>query len=144
MKQLKRRSRARGWALQILYAWELRENESLSELGRRLLLEREVAEETREFVSLRLAALEERRPEIDALLAESTTNWEFHRLSVVDRNVLRLGACELLAFPDVPPAVVIDEAVKLARRYGGEESPRFVNGVLDAVRLRLTGAVARP
>ena len=90
----------------------------------------------------RLAALEERLTEIDALLAESTTNWELHRLAAVDRNVLRLGACELLAFPQVPFRVVIDEAVELARRYGGRESPRFVNGVLDALRTRVASAGA--
>jgi N utilization substance protein B len=63
---------------------------------------------------------------------------------VIDRNVLRLAACELLAFPDVPFRVAIDEAVKLARRYGGEDSPRFVNGVLDALRIRLEGASTSP
>jgi N utilization substance protein B len=133
---------ARALALQVLYAWEMREGEGLREVGERLLAERESSEETRVFTRRLLAELAERRTEIDALLAESTTNWELHRLSVVDRNVLRLAACELLAFPDVPFRVVIDEAVNLARRYGGEESPRFVNGVLDALRVRLQGASA--
>jgi N utilization substance protein B len=139
---VKRRSKARALALQVLYAWEMREGEGLREVGERLLAERESSEETRVFTRRLLAELAERRTEIDALLAESTTNWELHRLSVVDRNVLRLAACELLAFPDVPFRVVIDEAVNLARRYGGEESPRFVNGVLDALRVRLQGASA--
>ncbi|HEY7460306.1 MAG TPA: transcription antitermination factor NusB [Gemmatimonadota bacterium] len=139
---MKRRSKARALALQVLYAWEMREGEGLCEVGERMLAERESSEETRAFTRRLLAELAERRTEIDALLAESTTNWELHRLSVVDRNVLRLAACELLAFPDVPFRVVIDEAVNLARRYGGEESPRFVNGVLDALRARLQGASA--
>lgn len=141
---MKRRSRARGWVLQILYAWEMRGGEDLRELGDRLLAEREVPSETRELVLRHLAALQEHRTEIDLLLAESTTNWEFHRLSVIDRNILRLSACELLAFPDVPFRVAIDEAVKLARRYGGEDSPRFVNGVLDAVRIKLDRASTSP
>ncbi len=139
---MKRRSKARALALQVLYAWEMREGEGLREVGERQLAEREAPEETRAFARRLLAALEERRTEIDALLAESTTHWELHRLSVVDRNVLRLAACELLAFPDVPFRVVIDEAVTLARRYGGDDSPRFVNGVLDALRVRLQGASA--
>ncbi len=139
---MKRRSKARALALQVLYAWEMREGEGLREVGERMLAERESSEETQAFTRRLLAELAERRTEIDALLAESTTNWELHRLSVVDRNVLRLAACEFLAFPDVPFRVVIDEAVNLARRYGGEESPRFVNGVLDALRVRLQGASA--
>ncbi len=141
---MKGRSRARRLVLQVLYAWEMQGQGSLLETAGRVLAERGLEEGTDELVRRHLEALEERRTEIDAILAESTTNWEFHRLSVVDRNVLRLAACELIAFPDVPFRVVIDEAVKLARRYGGDESPRFVNGVLDAVRIRLSGASTSP
>ncbi|MBA2564797.1 MAG: transcription antitermination factor NusB [Gemmatimonadetes bacterium] len=141
---MKGRSRARRLVLQVLYAWEMQGQGSLLETAGRVLAERGLEEGTDELVRRHLEALEERRTEIDAILAESTTNWEFHRLSVVDRNVLRLAACELMAFPDVPFRVVIDEAVKLARRYGGDESPRFVNGVLDAVRIRLSGASTSP
>jgi N utilization substance protein B len=139
---VKRRSKARALTLQILYAWEMREGEGLRDVGEGQLAGSEAAEETRAYARRLLAALEERRTEIDGLLAESTTHWELHRLSVVDRNVLRLAACELMAFPDVPFRVVIDEAVNLARRYGGDDSPRFVNGVLDALRVRLQGASA--
>ena len=141
---MKERSRARAWTLQILYAHEMQEMGRLSDIAERLLRDREVGDEIKTLVRRHVAALEERLPEIDALLAERTTNWEFHRLAVVDRNVLRLAVCELLAFPEVPYRVVIDEAVRLARRYGGEDSPRFVNGVLDAVRIRLKGASASP
>jgi N utilization substance protein B len=138
---VKQRTKARSWILQILYAWEMTDGaEELERLGERLLADREVSEEARSFVQRHLATLSERSLEIDALLAESTTNWDLNRLSVIDRNILRLAACELLAFPDVPFRVAIDEAVKLARRYGGEDSPRFVNGVLDALRIRLEGA----
>jgi len=137
---VRRRSKARAWTLQILYAREMQGSGSLREVGESLLAEREAGEETKALVRRHIAALDERLPEIDAILAESTTNWEFHRLAVIDRNILRLAACELLAFRETPFRVVIDEAVKLARRYGGEDSPRFVNGVLDAVRIRLDSA----
>ena len=139
---MKRRSKARALALQILYAWEMRDGEGLREVGESQLTGSEAGAETQVYARRLLAALDERRVEIDALLAESTTHWELHRLSVVDRNVLRLAACELLAFPEIPFRVVIDEAVNLARRYGGDDSPRFVNGVLDALRVRLQGASA--
>ncbi|NIQ57710.1 MAG: transcription antitermination factor NusB, partial [Gammaproteobacteria bacterium] len=61
------------------------------------------------------------------------TNWRLDRLSAIDRNVLRLAAAEMLFFDDVPPLVSIQEAVQLAEKYGTGESPRFVNGVLDAL-----------
>jgi N utilization substance protein B len=72
--------------------------------------------------------------DIDAKLTAAAENWRLVRMANVDRNVLRLGAYELL-FPteDAPPAVALDEAIELARRYGSEDSPAFVNGVLDRI-----------
>jgi N utilization substance protein B len=72
------------------------------------------------------------RAELDGLLAAHARNWRVERMASVDRNVLRIGVWELL-HGDAPTPVVIDEAVELARRFGGERSPSFVNGVLDAV-----------
>jgi N utilization substance protein B len=76
---------------------------------------------------------------IDELIAGSSKNWRIDRMSRVDRNILRLGACELLAFRDVPVKVVINEAVELAKRFGTAESSAFVNGVLD----RIASAIGR-
>jgi len=70
---------------------------------------------------------------IDELIGTSSKNWRIDRMSRVDRNILRLGACELLAFRDVPVKVVINEAVELAKRFGTAESSAFVNGVLDRI-----------
>ena len=72
-----------------------------------------------------------RRDEIDARLAEQADNWRLDRMAAVDRNILRLAMYELLFAPDTPPAVVIDEAVEIAKRFGSERSSQFVNGVLD-------------
>jgi N utilization substance protein B len=72
--------------------------------------------------------------EIDQRLAEAAENWRLPRMAAVDRNVLRLGAHELLYTPDTPANVVLDEAIELARRYGTGESSAFVNGVLDKLR----------
>src|SRR5205085_1435700 len=69
--------------------------------------------------------------EIDRRLSEAAENWRLPRMSGVDRNVLRLGAHELLYVPDTPPSVALNEAIELARRFGSAESPAFVNGVLD-------------
>lgn len=81
--------------------------------------------------------------DIDQRLQASAENWRLPRMAVVDRNVLRLGAFELLHYPQTPPAVAFDEAIELARRYGTAESAAFVNGVLDRVR-REAAAPATP
>jgi transcription antitermination protein NusB len=73
------------------------------------------------------------------MLERSLTNWRLERLSVIDRNILRIGAAELLKLPDVPSRVAIREAILLAEKYGTHESPRFVNGVLDALMRQARG-----
>ena len=86
-----------------------------------------------------VAAASEHAARIDALIVSASKNWRIDRMSRVDRNILRLGACELIAFPEVPVKVVINEAVELAKRFGTAESSAFVNGVLD----RIAGAAGR-
>jgi transcription antitermination protein NusB len=76
---------------------------------------------------------EKDRKRIDEALTAVTKNWRLDRLARIDRCVLRIGATELLLMDETPPKVAIQEAVRLAERYGGSESPRFVNGVLDAI-----------
>jgi N utilization substance protein B len=72
--------------------------------------------------------------EIDRRLGAAAENWRLPRMAAVDRNVLRMGAYELLFAADTPAGVAIDEAIELARRYGSKDSPGFVNGVLDRLR----------
>ena len=74
---------------------------------------------------------------IDALIEEQAENWRLERMPVVDRNVLRLAVYELRHQPDVPAVVVIDEAIELAKKFGSEQSGRFVNGILDGLRATL-------
>jgi N utilization substance protein B len=129
------RSRARGWALQGLYAWEARGAgpEAAVRVLQDLFAHLRVSPQNRPYaeVLVRLVALN--LPRIDRTLEGALTNWRLSRLSVVDRNVLRLGVAEMMFVDDVPPRMTIREMVKLAEKYGTHESPRFVNGVLDAV-----------
>lgn len=81
----------------------------------------------------------ENKARIDGLIAEAAVNWRLERIAVADRNVLRLAVCEMLFVEDVPDEVAINEAVEIARRFGGDDSPSFINGVLDAVRKVLRG-----
>ena len=79
-----------------------------------------------------------RRDECDKLLARHARHWQLTRLAMVDRNILRLGTYELLS-ASAPPKVVISEAIRLAREFSMAESPRFVNGILDAVAKEISG-----
>lgn len=97
----------------------------------------DLAEPHRAFANGLVRGTLGRVAEIDALLASHAQNWRVERMTVLDRLVLRLGVYELLAEPGTPPKVVLNEAIELARRFSGEESVPFVNGVLDAVRKAL-------
>ncbi len=135
------RRTGRAYALQLLYA---RDGDAGTDVAHHAggwadAFELEVAGEALEFAQKLAAAAAEHTAKIDEVIAGSSKNWRIDRMSRVDRNILRLGACELLAFPDIPVKVVINEAVELAKRFGTAESSAFVNGVLD----RIAGAVGR-
>jgi transcription antitermination protein NusB len=85
-------------------------------------------------------AVGERSEEIDGLIAAHARGWSLERMAMTDRNVLRLGVAELLTQPETPTAVVLDEAVELAKRFGTDDSGRFVNGVLAAIARRVRPA----
>jgi len=92
----------------------------------------ELPEGARAFAKELVHGISQHRSELDALLAENATNWRISRMAAVDRNILRIGIYELTR-TDTPARVVLDEAIELARRFGDDPSPSFVNGVLDAV-----------
>lgn len=77
------------------------------------------------------------RESIDRLVADQADNWRLERMPVVDRNLLRMAVYEMRFQPEVPAVVVIDEAIELAKKFGSEQSGRFVNGILDALRTTL-------
>lgn len=135
---MRRRQKARRWALQILYAWEMRGRVAdLRAEAEEFFARRQIASDTRDFAARLIDALAGHLDEIDAQLTGSAEHWELGRMAIIDRNVLRIALAEFLYFEDIPSKVTIDEAVTLADRYGGEDSPRFVNGVLDAIAHRL-------
>ena len=84
-----------------------------------------------------------RREAIDPLIAEHATNWRLERMAVLDRLILRMAVCELLREPATPPAVVINEALELARTFSTEEAVKFINGMLDAIRKKLRERTSR-
>ena len=127
-----RRSRAREIALQALYQRD--QNKSMSQEDALAFLVRRLTEP--ELVELGKAlylGTVQHLKVIDERLARVADNWSVDRMAIVDRNVLRLGIYELYHGPEVPFKVVLDEAIELAKRYGSEESPGFVNGILDKI-----------
>ncbi|RIK92452.1 MAG: transcription antitermination factor NusB [Proteobacteria bacterium] len=140
------RVQSRQAALQALYAVDvarrgaeeplepLAVEEALAELAAHF----ELPEGAREYARELAVGVARHRDAIDAQLVAHSTNWRIERMAVVDRNVLRLAIYEM-GWLGLPPSVAIDEAVELARRFGADPSPAFVNGVLDAVAHSFAG-----
>lgn len=128
------RSRARAWALQVLYLWESSgEGETIGQSFSRILQSRRVAARRVSYIELLLETLQDHLPDVDRVLKSALDNWRLERLSVMDRSILRLATTEMLFLDEIPPKVSIQEGIHLAEAYGGKDSPRFVNGVLDAL-----------
>lgn len=133
-----RRTRARECAVQMLYQWDLTQ-EPMEQVIESFWRVRSTVEETRRLAERLARGAHERVEEIDAVIAATLTRWRIERLAAVDKCILRVAAYELLAEPETPAAVILDEAVDIARRFGEADSPPFVNGVLDAVRRTVRG-----
>jgi N utilization substance protein B len=95
---------------------------------------------TRTFAEILIRGVIEHRAEIDEKIRNFAKNFELNRIAGVDRNILRLGIYEMLHCADVPPVVIINECIEIAKRFGGEESGSFVNGILDRLRKELPRA----
>src|SRR4051812_33525965 len=135
-----RRTRGREIALQVLYQTEQNPGHAADEvrrfIDRRLLGDKRLVE----FAEALIAGVHANQPRIDALISEVAENWRLDRMAAIDRNILRLGAYEMLFCPEVPTKVAINEALELAKRYSTAQSSRFVNGILD----RLQNAAEAP
>jgi N utilization substance protein B len=133
------RRRARELALQLLYQFELTDA-SPEEMQAGFEEWRHASDEVREFADALLRGTLARINELDKELGRQTTHWRLERLAAVDRNILRLAMYELIHETGTPHAVVIDEAIEIAKKYGTKDSGRFVNGVLDGfVKRRAAG-----
>ena len=127
-----KRRAARELALKFLYQSEFKSDSPDSEFSP--FFERaNVSEEIQNFTQALVKKFLSHEKEVDELLKKSSANWVPDRMAVIDKNILRLGICELLFDSKTPPKVVINEAVEIAKKFGTEESPDFINGILDKI-----------
>jgi N utilization substance protein B len=134
------RHQAREAALQILYFWEVggaRPDDAVRAVFAEHLPE--ASDAVKAFAARIVQGTIEHLPATDRLIAEHAEHWRLERMAIIDRLILRMAVWELSHEPETPAAVVLDEAVELARTFGTDESTSFVNGVLDAVRRTLAG-----
>ena len=127
------RRKAREIALQVLYQLDLRPGEPEEALD--LYFEHfRPSEQARDYSRRLITGVLRNREEIDRLIEENAENWTLKRIAVVDRNILRISAFELLHCPDVPFKVSLDEAIELAKKFSTDDSGSFINGILDRIR----------
>ena len=130
---MRNRRKARELALQVLYQTDIRRTSCLRALNESLSRYR-FKKEISSFCRMLIAGTERFLPGIDALIQWYAKNWTLERMTAIDRNILRLSIYELLLVPKVPPVVSINEAVEIAKRYGTDDSGKFINGILDRIR----------
>jgi transcription antitermination protein NusB len=135
--KLGKRRKAREVALQFLYQLDLHSEDDPSRHGAEFWERHPVDADTRAFADALVRGTKTNQAKIDQVLAQFAEHWDLERMAVVDRNILRLAAYELLWTGEVPPKVAINEAIEIAKKFGTKESSRFINGVLDRVHKEL-------
>ncbi len=120
--------------IQFLYQVDTHRPLNIPEALASFWKQNEEPQSVREFAEVLLKGVLEKMPEVDAKIRTLADNWDFERLAVVDRNILRLAIYEMLFCPEIPPVVSINEAIEIAKKFSTAESGKFVNGLLDRVK----------
>jgi transcription antitermination protein NusB len=123
------RSTARRIAMQAVFQADL-SNTDIDTAINNLFDDEEFTEDAKKFALLIAKGVEENKPDLDSRISAISKNWSIDRISPVDRSILRIAIYELTAMKDTPKAVVINEALELAKKYSDEDSPKFINGIL--------------
>jgi N utilization substance protein B len=126
------RRRARELALRILY-WHEQGNGKIEDIMDQVLSGRKYSADNKTFTSTLVKTTIDNLATIDRAIVKVLKNWKFDRVSLIDKLILRIGVCEIQYIPDIPHEVAINEAIEISKRYGDEDSPKFVNGILDAI-----------
>ena len=129
---MRERRAAREVTLQALYAQELSED-SIKKVEDTVINTSELSEELRKFSRNLFEVSVNHKDKVDYYIKVRSENWEFDRIAIVDRLILRMAITEFLYFDDIPPKVSISEAIEIAKKFSTDDSSSFVNGILDAV-----------
>lgn len=134
---MRKRTQSREFALQVLYRMDVTGDSSEISLDNfwSSLADEEPEAQVKEFAIQLVKGVEDNRKIIDEKISYYAANWQLERMAVVDRNILRLAAYEILICPEIPPKVSINEAIELAKKFSDVEASKFVNGILDKIKL---------
>lgn len=130
---MRQRSKGRSLALQYLYQMDIRKEESTEDLLVEFFLNVEAEEANQVFSRKILEGVYKNREKLDLVISECLTNWDINRISIVDKNILRIATFELIYAMDVPAKVAVNEAIDLGKNFGSKDSGAFINGVLDKI-----------
>ncbi|MFC1656685.1 transcription antitermination factor NusB [Patescibacteria group bacterium] len=119
--------------IQSLYEWDFRKDQDPVDILHRNIIESEAKDVDMDFVLNILKGVTKKISDIDKVIVDSAPEWPLEQIAIIDKTILRLAIYELLYSDEVPPKVAIDEAVELAKGFGGDNSSKFINGVLGAV-----------
>lgn len=127
------RRKGRIYALKILYMMDIRK-ESYESICEEFWKEAKENEKIREFAEEIVKGVSENIEKIDKMIASVSLNWDLERMSYIDRNILRIGTYEILFRKDIPNVVSINECIEISKKYGDEDSPKFINGILHKIK----------
>lgn len=130
---MSKRRLARENCLQSLYGSDIAKLEPSSVLASFQMEDFALEEKVFDFYKTLYLSTTENRAKIDEIIKKTSLNWEMDRMPAIDRSILRMAVCEMMILSDAPVAVVIDEAIELAKKYSTEKSGKFVNGLLDSI-----------
>jgi N utilization substance protein B len=130
---MRKRSKSREIVLKVLYQAEVTHQTLIASWQSYQEYQDTFDSDVRLFAHRIIDGISANQDDLDALIAKAANNWQLKRMAYIDRNILRIGAYELMFALDIPPKVSINEAVELAKKYGDNESSKFVNGILDRV-----------
>jgi N utilization substance protein B len=137
------RRKARELTLKALYAYEISGSDA-QQVSEDVIQSSQIKEEAKRFSQTLFEKTLQNIEKIDTLIRGAVKSWEFSRIALVEKNILRIGVCELLLFLDTHPAIAINEAIELAKKYGEKDSKNFINGVLDHIAKALSKEQPRP
>ncbi|MFQ5824645.1 MAG: transcription antitermination factor NusB [bacterium] len=133
---MSKRRKARELALRASYALEMSGN-PVDKIIEEMLLFRPEEEKVKQFAIELLKKSVEHKRYFDDIISDKAFNWEFERIAILDKLIMRIAICEFLYFEDIPPKVSIDEAIEIAKKYSTENSGKFINGILDGILMDL-------